>query len=202
MSGGGNDRAQRQAQAQEQARIAAIRGTQGQINQVFDSPQRAADIADFVNATREYKTRELDEAKTVNDRQLKFALARGGQIGSSTQVDQQSKLGRDYAKGVLLVDRQARGAGAEIEAADQDARARLIQLATSGLDATTGAQQAAAAMRSSLEAGKTAAQTQGISDVFGQFAKFYQDSKDAAVRRRADHQAFGRYGQQSGAMGP
>lgn len=200
MSGGSNNSAQKEAQRQEEQRIAAIRGTQAQINQVFNDPQRAADIADFVNATREYKTQELDEQKALNDRQLSFALARAGQVGGSTQVDQQAKLARDYAKGILMVDRQARGAGAEIEAADQDARGRLIQLATSGLDTTTAAQQSAAAMRTALESSQSSARAQGIGDIFGQFTKYYQDSRDAAVRRRADRQAYGLYGgAQSGA---
>lgn len=191
---GGSDKASRQASADEKRRLASIAQTQGAVNNVFNDPSRVRDIADFVTATRDYYTRDLDEQKTVNDRQLRFALARGGQIGGSLQVDKQAQFGRDYTKGLLQVDRKARGAGAELESADQDARARLIQLATSGLDMTTAAQQAAAQMRTNLEATRSATQLQGIGDIFGTFGKFYQDSKDAAVRRRADSQAFGLYG--------
>ncbi|MGH8032031.1 MAG: hypothetical protein ACREO8_06605 [Luteimonas sp.] len=186
MSGGGNNKAADQARADEQARQAAIARTQGAVNQVFDDPKRKADIADYVGATRQYLTRDLDEQKVKTDRELTFSLARSGNTGGSLQVDKQAQFGRDYSKGLLQVDRTARGDGADLEAADQDARARLIQLSTSGLDVTTAAAQSAAALRSSLEAGKAASQTQGLGDVFGQFTKFYQDSRDQAERRKAE----------------
>lgn len=194
MAGGGNNKAADQARRDEQQRLAAIQRTQGAINNVFDDPQRAADIANAVGGLRDFHTRELDERKTINDRELKFALARNGQIGGSTQIDKSAQLGRDYTKGLVEVDAKARGFGSQLESADQDARARLISLSTSGLDSTTGAAQAAAAMRSNLEGGKSAAQLEGLSDVFGQFGKFYQDSRESAVRRRADQAAFGLYG--------
>lgn len=190
---GGSDKASKQAQREEQARQARIAGTQGAVNQVFNDPSRAADIADFVAATRAYGTRELDEQKGLNDRQVKFALARGGQIGGSLNVDKQAELGRQYGKGLLEVDRRAMGAGADLQAADQDARARLIGLATQGLDITTAAQQSAAAMRTNLEAGKSATQMQGIGDVFGMMQKYYQQSQEAAVRRNADNKAWNMY---------
>lgn len=201
MSGGGNNRAANQARADEQARLASIRRTQGAVNAVFDNPQRAADIADYVAATREFYTQDLDKQKATADRELRFALARGGLTGGSTQVDQQTNLADDYAQGLLNVDRKARGAGAEIEAADQDARGRLIQLATSGLDMTTGAQQAAASMRTSLEAGKSARQMQGLGDAFQRVAKFNQDAKDADARRRADSAWLKAYGASPAIMG-
>ena len=183
MSGGSDDAA-KQARADEQARQAAIARTQGAINNVFDSPSRAADIAGFVSATRDYYGRDLDQQKATADRQLRFSLARGGQIGSSLQLDKQTQFGKDYAKGLLSLDQKARGAGADLEAQDQDARARLISLATSGLDATTAASQSAAAMRSALQSGRSTAQAQGLGDIFGSFSKFYQDTRDAADRRR------------------
>ena len=194
MSGGGNNKASDQARRDEQERLAKITETQSAINRVFDDPSRAADIADAAGGVRDFYTRDLDEKKALNDRQLTFALARNGQVGGSTQLDRQAQLGRDYSKGLLEVDSRARGFGAELESADQDARARLISLATSGPDSQTAASQSAAAMRSSLQAGKSAATLGGLSDVFGQFGQFYKDSRENAVRRRADQQAFGLYG--------
>jgi hypothetical protein len=183
MSGGTNKAAE-QARQDELAREAAIKQTQAAVNGVFNSPSRADDITKFVDATRSYYSNDLNEQKALNDRQLKFALARDGLVGGSEQNDKQAQFGRDYAKGLLTVDQKARGAGANLEAQDQDARARLISLATSGPDTTTGAQQAAAAMRTSLESSKADAQTQGLGDLFSNFTKFYQDTKDAAERRR------------------
>lgn len=185
MAGGGDNRAADEANRQEQARQAAIAATQGRVNQVFNNPARAADIADYVGAIRQYHGDDLSRQKADADRELRFAMARGGLTGGSTQVDQQKLFGQDYARGLLDVERRAQGAGAELEAADQEARARLISLATSGLDATTAAQSAASAMRTNLEAGKSAAMANGIGQVFGQTKTFADRARDAAEKRRA-----------------
>lgn len=185
--GGSSNRAQQEAQRAEEQRMAAIARTQAAVNQAYDSPQRQADIADFVNATRSFYTQDLTKQKQDADRQLRFALARTGTAGGSTQIDQQARVADDFAKGLLDVDRRARGAGADLQAQDQDNRARLIQLATSGLDATTAAQQAAAGMRSSLEANKSSTLVQGLGDAFADFRRnFLEPVKVAAGQRRAN----------------
>lgn len=188
MSGGGNSaaKAANQAEAQRQANIKA---TQARVNGVFNSPQRQADINDFVSATRDYYGQDLDRQKADADRGLKFALARGGLTGGSTQVDQQRLLGENYTRGVLSAEQKAQGAGASLQAADQDARARLISLATSGLDATTAAQQSAASLQTNLQAGKSAAQIGTLGDVFGNFNNFAKQARDAQLRRQANQDA-------------
>ena len=186
MCGGSSSSAQREAQRAEDQRLAAIRGTQQAVNRVYDSPQRQADIADYVNATRDYFTGDLNRQKADNDRELTFAIARGGLAGGSTQIDQQQRLAENYSRGLLDADRRARGAGADLQAQDQDNRARLIQLATTGLDATTAASQAAAGMRSSLEAGRSTALAGGMGDAFSDMQTFLNRSREAAGRRQAN----------------
>lgn len=190
MSGGGNSAA-KEANREEQRRQAAIKGTQARVNDVFNSPQRAADISDFVNATRSFYQQDLDRQKADADRGLKFALAKSGLTGGSTQVDQQGLLADNYGRGQLQVEQKAQGAGASLSAADQDARSRLISLATSGLDATTAAQQASAAMRSNLQAGQSQAQLGSIADSFGQAMPFIQAAKEAQKTRQSYYSTFG-----------
>ena len=185
MGSGGSNRAADEANRQERQRQAAIAATQARVNQVFDNPQRAADIADAVGGMREFYTTDLDRQKGDADRALRFALARSGLTGGSTQVDQQRRVTDDYAKGLLQVEQRAQGFGANLSAADQDARARLIGLATSGLDSTTAAQQSAAAMRSNLEAGRSEAFTAGLGDLFSQTKNFATQVQDARTRRQA-----------------
>lgn len=190
-----SNKASEQAQQAEQQRQAAIEATQAAVNQVFDSPERAADIADLVNATRDFYTGDLNRSKEETDRQLRFALARGGLTGGSTQVDQAKKFAESYGRGLLDVERKAQGSGASLEAADQDARARLIQLATSGLDATTGAQQAAAALRSNIASSKSDMQQGAMANAFANFKTFLDRSQEAAARRRANEETgFSLYG--------
>lgn len=184
---GGSDRASREAQRNEQARQAAIRNTQSSVNNVFDGADRQADIADYVGALREFYTSDLNEQHDDTNRNLKFALARGGLTGGSTQVDKQRNVAEGYTKGLLEVDRRARGAGAQLEAQDEDARGRLISLATTGLDATTASSMAASALRTNLEAGRSAAQLQGIGDVFGSgLQDYFKQVADASQRRKAN----------------
>lgn len=189
--GGSSNSAAKEANQAEQQRQASIAYTQGRVNDVFNSPQRAADIGDFVNATRSFYQQDLDRQKGDADRGLKFALAKSGLTGGSTQVDQQGLLADNYGRGQLQVEQKAEGAGASLSAADQDARSRLISLATSGLDATTAAQQASAAMRSNLEAGQSEANLGSLGDSFNQFNQFAQQAKTAQQQRAGFYSVVG-----------
>lgn len=173
----------------EAERQAAIKEAQSRVNAVFDSPERQADIDRAIAAQREFETGILNQKKSDTDRQLKFALARNGQVGGSTQVDQQRRFGQDYANALLGVERSAQGFGANIRSADQDARARLISLATAGLDATTGEQQAAEAMRVNLQAGNANRNAEGVANAFVNFNDFLKSSRERADRQRADRVA-------------
>lgn len=190
---GASDNASKEAQKNEEARQAAIKNTQAAINAVFNDPSRAADIADAVAANRQYLTSDLDEQKANADRNLKFALARGGVLGGSVQTDKQRILGQDYSKGLLDVQRKSAALGANLESADQQSRANLISLATTGLDTTTANSMAASALRSNLEGGSAEAQLQSIGDAFGNLGDFWKKSQDDALRRKADRQAYGLY---------
>lgn len=188
MSGGSN-KAANAANAAEQERLGGIRNTQSRVNAVFDAPGRKADIADYVDATRQYQTDDLNRQKALSDLDLKFALARGGQIGGSLNLDKQAEQGRLYTRGLLDAEGKAQGAGAALQAQDQDARARLISLATSGLDATTGASQAAAAMKTNLEAGRAGVRSDTLGNAFGTISDFTKASREGAERRRANQDA-------------
>lgn len=186
MCMGSTNKASEEAAAAEKQRQAAIAATQGRVNAVFDSPARQAEIERAVAAQRDLNTGELNREKGRVDRQLKFAMARNGQIGGSTQIDQGREFSEASARGLLGVERGAQQFGASIRGADQDARARLISLATSGLDATTGAQQAAEAMRVNLQAGGPDRAAGGVADTFANFADFIKRSREMGDRRRAD----------------
>ena len=190
---GGSDKASKEAQKNEEARQAAIANTQAAINAVFNDPGRAADIANAVDANRQYLTGDLNEQKANADRNLKFALARGGVLGGSVQTDKQRILGQDYSKGLLDVQRKSASLGAQFQSADEDARAKLISLATSGLETTTGASMAGSALRNNLERGGAQAQLQSLGDAFGNLGDFWKKSQDDALRRKADRQAYGLY---------
>jgi hypothetical protein len=179
------------ANTAERERQSQIGATQARINQVFDNPKRQRDIREFVNATREYYNRDLTRQKADADRNLTFTLARQGLTGGSTNVDQQRLLGEQYSRGVLKAEQQAQQAGAGLESQDQQARSRLIGLATSGLDATTGAQQAAAAMRTNIEAAGPEAKANALGNAFATTGNFVKQAKDAQAFRDSYMQTIG-----------
>lgn len=186
MCMGSTNKASDAAAAAEKERQAAIAATQGRVNAVFDSPARQAEIERAIAAQRDLNTGELNREKNRVDRQLKFAMARNGQIGGSTQIDQGREFAEASARGLLGVERGAQQYGASIRSADQDARARLIALATSGLDATTGAQQAAEAMRVNIAAGSQDRAAGGVADTFAGFSDLIKRSRHMADIREAD----------------
>ena len=174
------DRAAR-LEEERQKRIAA---NVAEINRIYDDPRREKDIGDFLGATREFYRQDLDRQKGDADRNLRFAMARSGLNGGSASVDANRRLGQDYQRGVLNADRLAQKAAADIRTADQASRMNLIAMAQSGSDMTTGNNQAANALANNLQIGRAQQTTDTLGDVFGGFAKTYENSSNQAAERR------------------
>ncbi|TMN18469.1 hypothetical protein [Pseudoxanthomonas sp. X-1] len=201
MSGGSNN-AGKEANRMEKERQARIAATQAAVNNVFNSSGRAADIADVVNATRDYYTDQLNTQKASSDRDLLFSLARGGLIGGSANIDLQRDQNKAYNSGLLDVERRAQGAGSDLQAADQTARANLISLATSGLDSTTAAQQAAAALKTNLASAQSTATANALADGFSNFNTTLKRMQTLSDERRANQAAnLSLYGSTGGMYG-
>lgn len=192
--GTSRNNAARQAEENERRRQAQINQTTASINQIFDSPERQKQIADFGGAMRDFYLQDLNRQKASADRDLTFALARSGLTGGSRQVDATRSLGEDYQRGVLDAERRTQGAMADLRGRDEQARLSLTSLAQSGLSATNAATQAASAMRASLDGAQSAAQLQGLGDLFGGVADIRRRSEEARERRRADSNYTQRYG--------
>jgi len=189
MGGGGNDAA-KQAQRAEEQRQRNIQDSTAKVNAVFNDPSRTAQYDQLARDTTAFYRTDLDRQKAQTDRSLKFALARSGQIGGSVQADQNRKVGEDYLKGVIEATRRGSAAGADLRAQDETSRANLIGMAQNGLDATTAASNAAAALRSNLQSGQATATANSFGDAFGDFANIYRQSQDAAALRNGQKYAY------------
>lgn len=185
MAGGGNDSAQREAQAAEQQRQQRIQQTIGAIDQVYSSPEREAQYGDFLKANRQFYEQDVNEQKADADRELRFGLARSGLTGGSRANDAGTQLGQNYIKAMLEAERRAQGATADLRSADQSSKLNFISLANSGLDATTAARQAAESMRTNLQAGMATSRMQGLGDLFSSISDINKASSEAKVRREA-----------------
>lgn len=183
------DRAAR-LEAERQARIAE---NVSQINKIYDNPNREKDIADFLSATRGYYRQDLDRQKATADRDLKFAMARGGHTGGSVSIDANRRLGQDYQRGVLSADRMAQKAAADIRSADQASRMNMIAMAQSGADMTSGASQAANMLANNLQMGQSQRSADALGDVFSGLGAITKSSRDAAETRRANRDFYNLY---------
>jgi hypothetical protein len=193
MSGGSSNSSQRAAEQAERERQARISASVGRINSAYDNPARAAQIQDFLGATRQFYMDDLNRQKGDTDRNLKFAMARSGLSGGSVAIDNAKQVGKDYLRGVVEADRQAQSSAADLRAQDEQSRLNLISLAQQGMDATTANSRSLSALQNNLQAGRATATAQGIGSAFSGFADLYRRSQEEAARRRGEKYVYGTF---------
>lgn len=190
--------AAKQANTMEAQRQADIKATQQRIDSIFSAPGRERDIQSVIDATRAYLGDALKTKNLEAQRQTKFALARNGQTGGSYDVDTHRKLGNDFLKAALEVERRSQQAGTGLRNADQQAKMNLFSLATQGLDSATAMSQAAQSMRVDLANARQSANEDGLGDFFGNLGDVYKTSKEAAGARQAERYQYGTFYAPSG----
>jgi hypothetical protein len=188
-SGKGKLSPTKRARLDEQARQAKMAEGTDRVNAVFDSPERAAQLEQFLQALRENFRLDADRQKQIADRKLRFSMARGGLTGGSAAVDANRTLGEEYTKGVLGAESRAQEAQGRLKSQDEASRLGLISMIRSGLDATTAAQRAGAAMQQNAQTTSANAMTSGLGDIFGSTAGIYKQQQEAAERRRGEYLA-------------
>ena|ERR1700761_91857 len=180
---GGNDSATKAAQQQQAQQQAAIQSGTAAVNKVFDDPSRTSAYDKLAADTTAYYTQQLDQQKAQNDRQMNFAQARAGQMGGSVATDQATQAGKDYDQGVLSAERMGQQASAGLQASDQQERASLIAAVQGGLDATSAANNAAAALKSGAATATANATAGSLGQAFGDMSTIWQNSQTAKALR-------------------
>lgn len=193
MGGGGSNKAANQAAQQEGMRQANINRLTQQINSIYGSPRREADINDFLGASRSFYRQNLDRQHDAADRSLRFAMARSGLTGGSASVDANRQLGKDYQQGILTADRLAQSAANELRNADEQSRMSMIQLAQTGADMTTGANSAALSLRNNLAGARSQLNADALGNLFAGTATLAKNSRDQAETRRANRDFYNLY---------
>lgn len=168
-------------EAERQTKLDATRGV---INRQFDSPQRQQQYADYASAMREYMGGELVRQKRDAARNLKFALAKSGQIGGSQQVAGEAQLGNEYQRGALENERRVQGSVASLKGADENARNNLLQLADSGLGLTDATRRSSTMLGNNIANANASALERGLGDVFADTGAAYKAINERAAQRR------------------
>lgn len=181
---GGSDSAAKQAAAQQATQNANIQAATTQIGNIFSSPARQQEYTDLGNATTSYYTDQLNQQQDVQNRNLKFSQARGGQTGGSVAADQDAQSGKDYLAGVLKAKNLGAAAASNLQGQDATEQANLVAAAQGGLSATDAAQEASSAMKGSLDSAQATSTANAFGDAFGDFANIYTQSQNAAALRQ------------------
>lgn len=194
MCGGGGGDPAKEQQQYDQQRQAKIDAVTAQIRGLYNSPSREADITTYQKDAQKLYQHTLDQQHDEAARQLKFALARTGQSTGQVGIDQGAKMTTQYNEGLLKVTRAADEAGARLRQADADTQQNLIQMAQSGMDATTANTLALQGLRTNLLASKSAIAPEALGNAFSGLADQYQFSQEAKNYQRGYQQGLGGYG--------
>lgn len=162
----------------EASRQNKINLVQGQVDAAYGSPQRQQQYTTFGNALRDYYSQALDKKKAIATRQLKFGLAKQGQIGGSQQVDRNRQLGEELTNASTSNENAVQNAVAGLKSADQQSRIALRNEAGSGLALNQVGQRASESEQQNIGTADYAARAKGIGDVFGDTLATYKAIQD------------------------
>ncbi len=182
----------------ERGRDRLIGITRGQIDNAFDAPGRQQQYATYANALRGYLGEQLGRKKLDTSRQLKFALAKGGQVGGSVGVDANRRLGDEFMQASLGNERQVQQSTNALMNQDEQSRNALKAMAGQGMNVTTAGRRATDVIQQNMEAAGVDARVKGLGDVFKDTAGTYRaiNERDALragyAQRRADLYGRGR----------
>jgi hypothetical protein len=151
------------------------------INSAFSG--RQAQYNNYLGALNSSYQTQLNQQQAQESRQLKFALARGGQTGSSVAADQGSELQREMGQGQITAQEQAQAKLAGLESSDTQEKQQMISLAESGANIGNAAQQTATALQANIQNAQSNLGPNTLGNVFGGIANDITSANTAAQTR-------------------
>lgn len=190
---GSTNNATRQAERNERERQAQQSASINAINAAFAGRQK--DYDDFERAYRTFYTGKLDNQQEKANRELVFAMARGGLTGGSADVDANRLAAKAYQDGILQITGKAASAAGDLRRQDQAEKNNLISLAQAGMDATTAGNNALLSLQGTIDQAKSSIGMDTLGDMFAGLAPIYQQSQTNKGRKDANNTGFtGLYG--------
>jgi hypothetical protein len=180
----GGNKAANQARADEQARQARIREGTERIGGIFDGQFNDQFFDGRRQAFLDYARPQLEDQFGDAQKQLTFALARGGNLDSSVRGQKSAELQKQFDLNQQQIADKALSSSTESRNAVEDARGNLVAT----LNATGDAQGAA---NSAMTRASALSQPAAFSPLTQLFADFTQGLGQQAALERADS-LFGR----------
>jgi len=191
MGGSSDNSAQNAANQAEQERQAQIAASTSAINKIFSDPSRTSQYDKLASDTTQYYTNDLNRQNTIQQRNLKFALARQGLAGGSQQAAEGGQLGQAYQKGLLQASQYGQQAKANLMNSDESTRMQLLGMAQTGSDTSTSSQMATQGLQSNLQSAQGTAQAQQLGGLFDNFANIYSNSQNQKAQQQAMLYGYG-----------
>lgn len=185
------DKAQKQAQKQQEQATADEKAAVAGIDSIFNDPSRQAEYDKLGSDVTKFYTNDVNQQETKAARQQKFALARQGLIGGSQQAYEGGQLTQDYQKALIQAANQGQVAEANLKSQDESTRQSLVAMAMQGLTAGEAESQATGSLATSLQAAQGGIGAQSLGNLFGDISQYETDSKDAAALRQGLTQGYG-----------
>ena len=152
---GGSSSAAKEANRMAQERQARIKAAVNTINSIFD-PVGEENSREKLYDEQQQAVYDLNK-KRVNDqyadaeRANRFALARNGLLGGSSDVESNAKLQEKTNEGLIKATALGQQAASDLRTADEQSKQSLISMAQSGIDTGTAQQMAAAQLNSNAQ---------------------------------------------------
>ena len=182
LLGGGSNEAQ--MRADEQARQEEIRTGTASINDTFDSNFDDTYFSGLQQAYLDYAMPQIEDQRSEAAKQLTFALARGGNLESSSRASQASELQKLYDLQTQDAADQARTYANDSRTNVENARSNLISTLNVTGDAT-GAANAA------INRAQVLSEPAAYDPVTDGFTKFTSGLGTAAAAERARAYGYG-----------
>lgn len=183
---GGSSNEAAQARADEQARQEKIRQGTERVNSIFDSQFTDDYFGSQRDAYSTYAMPQLQDQYGDAQKELTFALARGGNLNSSTRADKSAELQQLYDLNAQKVADDALSYETQARTGVEDARSNLITT----LNATGDAEQAAS---SALARSTALSQPTAYSPLSQLFADFTNTLGIQAAQERSAAASGGSY---------
>lgn len=158
------------------ARVNELFGTPGSNGMTSPAAQRNANMRKelmdrLFSDVLGYHKNDIQRTGDISARNLKFNLARTGNLGGSVDVDKNAELANVRTRALLDATNRAEGARLNAGQADEQTRMDLIRQISSGLDANIALDAGGRALQQNLQDAKFNAQASSLGDAFASFAE-------------------------------
>jgi len=144
------------------------------------------------NDVKNYYQNDLNLQKDIAGRQKRFAIARRGVGGGSSELDLSQRILDEYNKSSLNIANRGNSAAQQARASDEQARLNIIDRIRTGLGTEGAVQSATNALQNNITDARVNNQNDTLGQAFSNYA-YFNDARNSQPRVDYNRQANGTY---------